>query len=156
MRLDGTYERWGQFQNQCVVESGASCNVSGTGKDQTSNGAILANIPRNGQDTIKVRGGVAYDVAPATRLHASVAVETSSLPSGYEDALLFDSTRLFGTLGVHQHIVGGLSAGLAYTYIQYFSMTVDGQSTPDLRSARRGGRAPTGTTRLRCRCSTWR
>jgi long-chain fatty acid transport protein len=122
VRLDGTFERWSQFQNQCVVVSGGSCSLGPTGKDQT--GAILANIPRNGQDTFKVRGGVAYDVSPETRVHASVAVETSSLPSGYEDALLFDSTRLFGTLGIRQHIAGGLALGLAYTYIQYISMTV--------------------------------
>jgi long-chain fatty acid transport protein len=130
LRLDGTYERWSQFQNQCVVVPGAQCSVSATGKDLTPNGAILANVPRNGQDTYKVRAGVAYEIAEGTQVHGSFAVETSSLPSGYEDALLFDSTRLFFTLGVHQHVAGGLSLALAYTYVQYLSMTVTDSQLP--------------------------
>ena len=131
LRLDGTYERWSQFQNQCIVESGAQCNVSSTGKDLSPNGVVLANAPRNGQDTVKVRAGASYRVARGTEVHASAAVETSSIPSGYEDALIFDSTRIYGTLGVHQHVVGGLSFGIAYTYVQFLSTTVTDSQLPN-------------------------
>jgi long-chain fatty acid transport protein len=128
VRLDGTMELWSRFKNQCVVEAGGACDVDGQGKDLSKNGDILANIPRQGQDSFKVRGGAAYRVAQGTQVHASVAVETSSLPTAYEDALLFDSTRIFATVGVHQRVAKGLSFALAYTFVEYLPVTVTGSA----------------------------
>ncbi len=132
LRVDGTVEFWSRFKNQCVVEAGGDCNVSAAGKDLSPKGDILANIPREGQDSYKVRVGGAYRLLPATQVHASLAVETSSLPAGYEDPLLFDSTRVSGTVGVHQHVAGGLSFELAYEYVQYLPVTVSDSQLPTL------------------------
>jgi long-chain fatty acid transport protein len=130
VRVDGTMELWSRFKNQCVVQAGAPCNVSPTGQDLTPGGPILANIPREGQDSYKLRVGAAYKVSPGTQVHASAAVESSSLPTGYEDPLLFDSTRLFGTIGLHQRVTSGLSFGLAYTFVYYLPITVTDSQLP--------------------------
>lgn len=111
VRVDGTMELWSRFKNQCVVQAGAPCNVSPTGQDLTTGGPILANIPRDGQDSYKLRVGGAYKVTPGTQVHASAAVESSSLPTAYEDPLLFDSTRIFGTLGLNHGSRAGSRSG---------------------------------------------
>jgi long-subunit fatty acid transport protein len=138
VRVDGTMELWSRFQNQCVVQAGAPCSVNPTGKDLTPGGPILANLPRQGQDSYKLRVGAAYAVTPETQAHASVALESSSLPSGYEDPLLFDSTRFFATAGIKQHVLGGLSFGLAYTYVLYLPMTVSDSQVQTFVSPTRG------------------
>jgi long-chain fatty acid transport protein len=130
LRVDGTMELWSHFKNQCVVQAGAPCNTSPTGQDLTTGGPILANVVRQGQDSYKVRLGAAYKVNPGTEVHASAALESSSLPTAYEDPLLFDSLRVFGTLGVNQRVAGGLAFGLAYTYVQYLPVTVTDSLLP--------------------------
>jgi long-chain fatty acid transport protein len=122
LRLDLGWQRWSLFKNQCVVDAGDSCNVNGNGS--ASSTGILVNVPRNFQDAVKVRLGGAYWVQPQTEIFGSFAFETSPVPTAYEDALLFDSTRLYGTLGVRHGFTEHVYASAAYTYVYFLPVTV--------------------------------
>ncbi len=116
LRLDGTYQRWSVFNQQCAVVSGTACTLGGSN--------IQQNVPRNGQDTFKVRVGGAYWVLPQTEIFGSFAYETPSIKSAYEDPLVFDSQRLFGTLGLRHGFTKNFYAMAAYTYLYYLPVTV--------------------------------
>jgi long-chain fatty acid transport protein len=123
LRLDVTWERWSELTNQCVVTAGNQCTLGANGASTTN--AVLINLPRNFQDTVKIRGGVGYWLQPQTELYGSVAFETSAAPSAYEDPLIFDSNHLIFTAGARHgftdHIyVGG---GLSYTYFLPITVT---------------------------------
>jgi long-subunit fatty acid transport protein len=126
VRLDGSWQRWSVLTNQCVVTPGAPCGVSANGASTLgpSQGLVLQNVPRDMQDSYKVRLGGAYWITPPTEVFASFAYETSPLKSAYEDPLVFDSTRLYGTLGVHHAFTQHVAAMASYTYVYLLPVTV--------------------------------
>ncbi len=125
LRLDVTWQRWSQFKNQCIVQSGAPCdvtpNVTATGSSASD---VILNLPRNWKDTVRARLGGAYWVQPQTEVFASFAFETSPVDDKDQDPLLFDSTRLYGTLGVRYAFTPHLFGSLAYTYVYFVPVTV--------------------------------
>jgi long-chain fatty acid transport protein len=128
VRLDGNWTRWSNFKNQCVVFPGKDCTVDANGNDtsMTSPNVVPGgNLPRNFKDTVKVRGGVGYWVLPNTEAFGSIAVETPPVSSRYIDALVFDSTRLYGTLGARHMFGDHFGAMLAATYVYLLPMEVD-------------------------------
>ena len=131
VRLDVAWERWSLLKNQCVVAAGQSCNLKADGSI-ADNSVVEVNVPRNFQDTVKVRLGGAYWVQPQTELFGSFAVETSSVKSAYQDPLVFDSTRLYGTLGIRYGFTKHFYGSAAYTYVYFMPVTVDDSaySTP--------------------------
>jgi len=123
VRLDGSYQRWSLFTNQCVVAAGSSCSTDAKG--QSSNGAVIeANVPRNWQDAVKVRLGAAYWIQPQTEVFASGAIETSPVGTATVDPLLFDSFRIYGTLGARHAFNAHFYAMAAYTFIYLVPVTV--------------------------------
>ncbi len=127
LRLDGSYQRWSAFNQQCIVPSGQSCNLTANGglpSNVSVTNAVVQNIPRNFQDTVKVRAGVAYWVLPTTEVFASGSIETSPVSSAYEDPLIFDSTHLAGTLGVRHGFTKHFYAMASYTYTYLLPVTV--------------------------------
>lgn len=126
LRLDGSWQRWSVLTNQCVVTSGASCAVTSSGAStlSASQGLVLQNVPRNMQDSYKVRLGGAYWITPPTEIFASFAYESSPAQSAYEDPLIFDSTRLYGTLGVSHAFSEHIRAMASYTYVYLLPVTV--------------------------------
>jgi long-chain fatty acid transport protein len=124
LRLDASYQRWSALKNQCVVNSGQQCNVNADGSLPAGSSGVLVNIPRNLQDAVKVRLGGAYWVQPETEIFGSGAVETSPVSSAYDDPLVFDSVRLYGTLGIRHAFTKHWYAGAAYTYVYFLPVTV--------------------------------
>jgi long-chain fatty acid transport protein len=126
LRLDLTYERWSVFQNQCIVPQGQACALNSNGSVATTNSAqaVIQNVPRNGQDTVKVRLGGAYWVLPQTEIFGSGAYETSSIKDAYEDPLVFDSQRIIGTLGVRHGFTKNFYGMAAYSYAYFLPLTV--------------------------------
>jgi long-chain fatty acid transport protein len=123
LRLDGTWQRWSQFNYQCIVNSGQSCDANSKGVSQATSGVLL-DLPRNWNDSVKLRLGIATWINPETELWASFAWESSPVANKYQDPLLFDSTRLEGTAGVRRAFGRHLYASLAYTYVYYLPVTV--------------------------------
>lgn len=126
LRLDLTWQRWSQFKNQCVVATGTSCDVNPDGSAATAAAGqnIVLNLPRNWNDSVRARLGGAYWVSPATEVFGSFAYESSPVSNKDQDPLLFDSTRLYGTLGVRYGFTPHLFGSLAYTYVYFLPVTV--------------------------------
>ncbi len=122
LRLDGSYQRWSVFNQQCAVASGTQCTLGPNGSTTLS--TIQQNVPRDGKDTFKVRAGGAYWVLPQTEIFGSFAFETSSIKSAYEDPLVFDSNRLIGTLGLRHGFTKNIYGMAAYTYAYFLPVTV--------------------------------
>ena len=122
LRLDGSWQRWSEFTNQCVVISGKSCSLGNNGS--SPNGDVVQNVVRNFQDAFKIRAGGAYWVLPQTEMFASGSLETSPVGSRYEDALIYDNVHVAGTLGVRHGFTKNIYAMAAYTYIYVLPMTV--------------------------------
>jgi len=127
LRLDATYERWSVFNNQCIVPTGQACSLGTNGalpKNATAQNSVIQNVPRNAQDTVKVRLGGAYWVLPQTEIFGSFAYETSSIKDAYQDPLIFDSQRLIGTLGLRHGFTKNFYGMAAYTYAYFLPVTV--------------------------------
>lgn len=125
LRLDVTWQRWSQFKNQCIVQSGTSCDSVNPGVlNPSATGNVILNLPRNWQDTVRARLGGAYWVSPQTEVFGSFAFESSPVAEKDQDPLLFDSTRLYGTLGVRYAFTPHLFGALAYTYVYFLPVTV--------------------------------
>lgn len=129
IRLDGDWERWSNFKNQCVVTSGSSCQTNSQGVATGSN--ILLDLPRNWKDSYKVRLGVGYWVTPDTELDASGSWNSAPVDKHNEDPLIYDSTRLAGTVGVRHGFNRHLYASLSYTYVWVMPLTVENSAYPD-------------------------
>ncbi|MDP9034867.1 MAG: outer membrane protein transport protein [Myxococcota bacterium] len=126
LRADAALELWSRFTNQCVVKSGAACEVDASGASTT--GKVIVNFPREWRDTIRVRAGGSYWVVPASELFASVAYESPPVGQATVDALLYESTRLYATVGVRQAFTQAFAGSLGATYIQALPSTVNDSS----------------------------
>ncbi len=125
LRLDVTWQRWSQFKNQCVVLTGTSCDVNPNVKPTGAAASdVILNLPRNWNDTVRTRLGGAYWVTPQTEVFGSFAFETSPVADKDQDPLLFDSTRLYGTVGARYAFTPHLFGTLAYTYVYFIPVTV--------------------------------
>jgi long-chain fatty acid transport protein len=126
LRLDLTWQRWSQFKNQCIVVSGAACNVNPNGSfaNTAAQSDVILNLPRNWNDSVRARLGGAYWVQPQTEVFGSFAYESSPVANKDQDPLLFDSQRLYGTLGVRYAFTPHLFGSLAYTYVYFVPVTV--------------------------------
>lgn len=123
LRFDGTWQRWSQFKYQCVVSPGASCDANAQGVSNNV-AALKVDLPRNWNDTVKLRLGAATWVTPELELFGSFAWESSPVSNANQDPLVFDSMRLEGTLGARRTFGRHFYAGLSYTYIYYLPVTV--------------------------------
>jgi long-chain fatty acid transport protein len=126
MRLDGDWQRWSAFKDQCIVANvpGTRCNVNSGGVAVGSTSDVKLDLPRDWKDSFKVRLGAAYWVVPQAELYASMALESSPTDARNEDALIFDSTRISGTLGARYAFSKHLDASLSYTDTHVVPVTV--------------------------------
>jgi long-chain fatty acid transport protein len=128
LRLDVSWQRWSQFKSQCIVPEGEACPVSSSGVTSSPNASL--NLPRDWHDTAKVRLGGAYWVTPRSEVFGSFAFEPSPVGKSHEDALVFDSTRLYWTLGVTHQFTRHLSGSLSYSYVYMLPVTVTDSAYP--------------------------
>jgi long-chain fatty acid transport protein len=126
MRLDGDWQRWSAFKDQCIVANvpGTACNVDSNGVAVGNTSDVKLDLPRNWKDSFKVRLGTAYWVVPQAELFASIALESSPSEPRNEDALIFDSTRLSGTVGARYAFSKHVVASLSYTDTHIVPVTV--------------------------------
>jgi long-subunit fatty acid transport protein len=90
----------------------------------TSSNTVKLDLPRDWNDTFKIRGGVAYWIVPQTELFASFAFESAPSGKSHVDPLIYDSARLEPTIGVRHAFTRNLYASLSYTYIYVVPLTV--------------------------------
>ncbi|HEY5241876.1 MAG TPA: outer membrane protein transport protein [Polyangiaceae bacterium] len=123
VRLDGDWQRWSQFKYQCITNPGGACNADSSGVVTTS-GTVKLDLPRDWNDTFKIRGGIAYWIVPQTELFASFAFESAPSGKSHIDPLIYDSARLEPTIGVRHAFTRHFYASLSYTYIYVVPLTV--------------------------------
>jgi long-chain fatty acid transport protein len=132
LRLDVSWQRWSQFNSQCIVPVGQSCPVDSSGV--TSSPTATLNLPRDWKDTVKVRLGGAYWITPHSEVFGSFAFEPSPVGKSHEDSLIFDSTRLYWTLGVSHDFNRHLMASLSYSYVYLLPVTVTDSAYPSYKA----------------------
>ncbi len=130
LRLDGDWQRWSAFKYQCVVAQGQSCPVDSNGVSNDTSGNVKLDLPRDWQDSFKVRAGIAYWVEPQTEVHASVHYESPPVKKANEDPLLFESIHVGGTLGVRHAFTEHFYAAASFTYVYYVPLTVNDSAYP--------------------------
>jgi long-chain fatty acid transport protein len=133
LRLDADWQRWSAFKYQCVVPKGTSCTADSKGVvDGTvgSNSTVLLNLPRDWQDSFRLKAGIAYWVEPPTEFFASASYESPPVTKSHEDPLIFDSTRIAGTLGMRHGFNRHFYGSLSYTYVYFVPLTVNNSAGP--------------------------
>lgn len=118
LRVDGSWERWSRFKNQCIVNEGKSCDVNDDGS-QTSGGVIL-NIPRNWNDAFGIRTGIGFALSDTAELFGSIGYGSPAIPKRSADPAYFDNHVLTATLGgkfaiIPKKLFVAGSYNLAYT-----------------------------------------
>jgi long-chain fatty acid transport protein len=126
VRGDVMWQRWSQFKYQCVVPQGGSCGAGPDGA--TTSPSVKLNLPRAWNDSVRVHGGVGYWVLPSTELFGSAGFESNPVRSSHEDALTFDSSRVYGTVGVRHGFTSHIYASLSYTYVYFVPLSVTGSA----------------------------
>jgi long-chain fatty acid transport protein len=129
LRLGADWQRWSQFKYQCVVHPGAACPVDSTGRATDPN--TLLDLPRDWQDSFRVKAGLAYWIEPATEVFGSLSYESPPVKKAYEDPLIFDSTRVAGTIGLRHGFSRHWHASLSYTYVYFVPLTVNNSAFQD-------------------------
>ena len=66
-----------------------------------------------------------------TELFGSVAWESSPTSKSHEDPLVFDSTRIHGTIGARHAFTKHIYASLSYTYVYLVPLTVNNSAFPN-------------------------
>jgi long-subunit fatty acid transport protein len=132
IRLDGDWQRWSQFKDQCITSPGGACPTDSSGAYSGSNNTtVKLDLPRDWNDTVKLRLGIAYWVVPETELSASFAFESAPTAKSHIDPLLYDSTRLEPSVGVRHAFTKHFYASLSYTYIYVAPLTVNDSAYPN-------------------------
>ncbi len=132
IRLDGDWQRWSHFKAQCITSPGGACPTDSAGVFNGSNNTtVKLDLPRDWNDTFKVRGGVAFWIVPETELFASFAFESAPVGKSHEDPLIYDSARLEPTIGVRHAFTKHLYASLSYTYTYVVPLTVNDSAYPN-------------------------
>jgi long-chain fatty acid transport protein len=126
LRLFGDYTRWGVMQAQCInLQSGGdSCLVYPDGTDATPKKSVIANIPRNWQNTYGARVGGSYWVKPEVELFGGVGYETGAEPDATLEPGGMDADNVAVALGGRFLIANYFYLAASYTHLQFFTRDV--------------------------------
>ena len=130
LRLDGEWVRWSLLKQQCVVVSGADCNIKPDGSENVPPGSgsqILLNLDRQWHDAFGLRAGAGFFVTDDTELMGSFGVDTSAAPAAHLDATYFDAFKMIGSVGIRQRFAERWVVGATVTEMYY--LPVDNSST---------------------------
>ena len=116
IRTDFVYAQWSVFDKQCIVTSGANCDLNADGSQKAT--GVVVNIPRNWKDAWGLKLGAAHYLNRDVELFGSLGYTTPAAPSSTVDASTIDNTRYtaaFGTkFAVSDHLAFATSAAVVY------------------------------------------
>jgi long-chain fatty acid transport protein len=98
LRLFAAWERWSAFEQQCVTQAGASCELLSSGA-QPEGGKVLQNVPRDFQDAFEARAGLSVWTTPKLELFSGLGVMTEAVPDATLEASLPDFFGVTFSLG---------------------------------------------------------
>jgi long-chain fatty acid transport protein len=128
LRLAGDVTRWSVLRTQCVGVEDQPCTVLPDG-DAAPGSGVIVNMRRFWRDSIGVRGGGSYWIAPTFELFAGVGYETAAAPDTTLDPVLADANNLALALGGKLQFADSWYIALSYTQLQFFSRNSTGKST---------------------------
>jgi long-chain fatty acid transport protein len=125
-RLFGDWTRWSKMKAQCInLQSGGPlCQVYPDGTDATPSTSVVANIPRNWNDTYGGHLGVSYWVNPSVEIFAGLGYETAASPNSTIEPGSADANNIDSALGGRFLIANGLHLAVSYNQLQFMNRTV--------------------------------
>jgi long-chain fatty acid transport protein len=131
LRLDGEWVRWSLLKRQCVVVSGANCNIRADGGENVPAGSgsqILLNLDRQWRDAFGVRAGAGYFLTDDTELMGSFGIDTSAVPAAHLDATYFDAFKMIFSVGFRQRFAERWIVGASLTEMYYLPVDNTGSA----------------------------
>lgn len=129
IRFDADFVRWSVFDKQCLVQTGAECELDANGNQ--TNGKVVLNVPREWKNAFGFRLGAGVWPTDALEVFFSGSVTTSAVPRETIDASTIDSTRLYGALGARYEVSKGFAFAGSYNPIYFFPVDTKGTSKHD-------------------------
>jgi long-chain fatty acid transport protein len=114
VRLFGYWERWSDFQNQCISARDTACRVNDAGA-AASGTTPIQNLPRHWQDGFGVRAGGSYWVRKSIELIGGVGYDSNAVPDSRLEPVIFDVKMVTLATGARFDVTRHLNVGLTYT-----------------------------------------
>ena len=135
LRVFGDYTRWSVMKAQCIANRKAvdqsiadrDCKVFPNGAD-ASGGFVLANFPRNWNDTYGARLGGSYWVKPEIEVFAGLGYETAATTDAFIDQATMDANNVGVALGGRFFLLDSFYLAASYTHLQFFDRDNTGKS----------------------------
>lgn len=130
LRLQGEYQRWSVFENQCLMDgslpkSQNNCALDENGAALPEAQGIVVNIPRRWNDTYGIRGGGSYWFTPELEVNGGLNYDSSAVPDETIDVSLLDQNKLLALAGVRWAVLPQqLILGLTLVNVFYFKRDV--------------------------------
>ncbi|HVY47223.1 MAG TPA: outer membrane protein transport protein [Minicystis sp.] len=121
LRLFADWERWSNFQDQCISNQNTPCVVEKDGSS-TSKG-IIQNLPRRWQDGFGIRAGGSYWVKPEIELFLGTGYDSNAVPDQHLEPVIMDMKRITATVGGTFDVTKNVALGLSFT--QFFGIPRD-------------------------------
>ncbi len=122
VRLFGSWERWSNFQNQCISLRGTPCLVAADGAAAGGTSPIQ-NLPRHWQDGFGVRAGASYWLRKSVEIFGGIGYDSNAVPDDRLEPVILDvkmvSVAAGGRVDVSKHVQLGLS------YTSFFGVPRD-------------------------------
>ena len=131
LRIDAEWVRWSLLKRQCVVVSGAQCNIKSDGAENVPAGGgsqVLLNLERQWQDAFGVRAGAGFFVTDDTEVMGSFGIDTSAVPAAHLDATYFDAFKVIASVGIRQRFAERWIVGAAITEMYYLPVDNTGSA----------------------------
>jgi long-chain fatty acid transport protein len=116
LRLFAAWERWSAFEQQCVTQAGASCELLPSG-GQRDGGKVLQNVPRHFQDAFEARAGLSVWTSPRLEVFSGLGVMTEAVPDATLEASLPDFFGVTFSLGARYALSRKLSLASSLSHI---------------------------------------
>jgi len=129
LRLFGDYTRWSAMQGQCISLRDKPCGVTATGADATPDNTTIQYLARNWKDTVGVRLGVTYRLAPGVEFISGTGFETAATPNETLDPMLPDAFNFRFSLGGRVAIGAATTLNVGVTGIYFIPRDTTGLST---------------------------
>ena len=86
---------------------------------------VVANLPRNWQDSFSVSAGASYWAKPRFELNGSLTYDTNAIPDETLDPTFIDMNKTVATIGGRYHLMGDrYTLSLALTQVLYDDRSV--------------------------------
>jgi long-chain fatty acid transport protein len=116
LRLFGAWERWSAFEQQCVAQAGAECEILPSG-GQPNGGKVLQNVPRHFQDAFEARVGLSVWTTPSLELFSGLGVMSEAVPDATLEASLPDFFGVTFSLGARYALTPSLLVAGSLSHI---------------------------------------